>query len=125
MLSSDTTAAVVLAVIIILVMLCVWPGYARVTPESIEGYWTSQDGKMYAIRPAAGSHRGFHVNWDPRPHKDRVKSYDMEASPPQAIGATHGIRGLQVGPRSGTVSLGGRHINWADGGVWTRQGLST
>jgi len=131
MLSGDVTAAVVLAVIIILVMLCIWPGYARVTPESVRGYWASQDGKMYAIRPQEtcdGSNRAFRILGNPR---SRDNSAHNVSEGPNYYGSTVGLRGVKLylsemrGASSlhGTVSLGGRHINWADGGVWTRQGL--
>ncbi len=123
MTSDVTLAATVLAVIILLVILCIWPGYLRVAPKDIEGYWASRDGNMYAIRPVAGRGHEFGVNWDPR--KDKKGTYDIMAAPHQAHGSVRGVRGLRIGPLHGTVALGGRHIAWADGGLWTRQGLPT
>jgi hypothetical protein len=108
----DLAAAVVIALAIILVALCVWPGLARVRAGGLAAYWASpQSGELYLI--TATGPREFAVHWaqHARPGASRAGK----------VGPLRGVR-LASGER-GYVDLGRRQILWDDGDVWVRQGV--
>lgn len=106
---TDDDAAVVLAlaVVMIMVAVCVWPGLGRVRRENIVGFWGTADGKLFEIRAADGGERALTVQ-----HGAQT-----------VAGALSGVRGLRVGALSGRVGLGGAQIHWRDGSVWHFQGI--
>jgi len=111
---SDLAAAIVIALLIIAVIVCVWPGYARVRGRDLAGYWASPDGGLYEIREAGG--RTFVVRWAGAPSAGPAGALAGEAS---------GVRGVAIAAlgRRGSVEPGGRRINWKGGVYWTRQGV--
>lgn len=106
----DLTAAILIALLILIGVLCVWPGLLRVRGGDLAGFWASPAGGLYEIRPTGA--RSFVVR-SASPHaSDAIK------------GTVAGVRGVRVAGRAGRVELGGRHINWAGGDRWTRQGVA-
>jgi hypothetical protein len=103
---SDIAVAIVVALILLIIVLGVWPGILRVRPRDLEGYWAGTDGKLRSIK--ALSPKTFVV-----------------AAPgdPSTPGHISGLRGVALPTARGTVDLGGRRIKWSDGQVWTLQGV--
>jgi hypothetical protein len=120
---NSVTIAVVLAVVVMLLILFVWPGVVRVRAGELAGYWAARDGKMYSIIPTAEG-EGFEI----RGANPFSQTASTGLSRGRLAGRVEGVRGLRVdaadAPR-GRLALGGRRIEWADGGVWTRQGAGT
>ena len=110
---SDLTAAVVIAILIIVVLVCVWPGYARVRGRDLVGYWAAPGGGLYEIRDMGG--RAFAVRGEAA----------AAAVAGVASGVASGVRGVAVAAlgKRGIIELGGRRIDWQGGDSWTRQGV--
>ena len=106
---SDLSSAIVIAIIIILAVLCYWPGLIRVKGRSLEGYWASPSGALYELRDAGG--RDFFVH--------------SAGTATTVSGQSTGVRGVSVPAfnKQGSVELGSRRIDWKDGDVWLRQGV--
>jgi hypothetical protein len=107
---ADLTAALLIAIAVVVVALVAWPGLARVRPRALAGYWASlTTGALYLVRPGRG--RAFAVSTGGGP----------------AAGAVRGVRGVRVafpgGSRGGWVEPGGRQIDWQDGDTWVLQGV--
>lgn len=109
---ADLTAAVLIAVILIVIALVAWPGLVRVRPRTLAGYWASQTtGALYEVRPGHG------------------RTFVVSTRSGLATGAIRGLRGVRVafpgddGSRGGRVELGGRQIIWKDGDTWALQGV--
>ena len=108
---ADLTAAIIIAVILITIALVAWPGFVRVRPRALAGYWASQEnGALFEVRPGGG------------------RALVVSAKSGPAAGATRGLRGVRVatpggGSRDGRVELGNRRITWEGGDVWSLQGV--
>ena len=108
----DIAVAILIALILIAVALVIWPGFVRVRPRTLAGFWASQkSGALHEIRPSTG----------------RTIIVSTKNGP--APGATWGVRGVRVAipgegmSRIGRVELGGRQITWRDGDTWLVQGV--
>jgi hypothetical protein len=106
----DLVAAILIALLILVILLCVWPGFLRLRGRDLAGYWASSSGAMYRLQPTGG--RAFNVYAD-----------GPGRAPSATAGRITGVRGLRIGGRSGRAELGGRRISWAGGEAWTRQGV--
>ena len=109
---ADLTAAVLIAVILIVIALVAWPGPARIRPRMLAGHWASRaTGAMYAVRPGRG------------------RTFVVSTRSGLATGTIWGLRGVRVafpggdGSRGGRVELGSRQIIWKDGDTWSLQGV--
>lgn len=111
MAGQDFTVGCIIALIIIMVALFAYPGYARVKGSGLEGYWAGPEGSLFEI-----------VNTGPRTFT--VRSATADGSP-VTLGRVSGIRGVTLSSpaKKGNVELGGRRINWADGDSWFLQGV--
>lgn len=103
----DLAFSIGIAVVVIIIALFVWPGFARIHPRSLAGYWSSQKtGDMYEIRPTAG------------------KEFVLLTSSGAIPGNVRGIYKIQIATskNAGRVGLGWRQILWDDD-TWTLQGI--
>lgn len=112
MTDSDLASAILIALVIILVALAVWPGYLRVRAAQLEGHWASTDGAMYEIRPTG-------------PRTFLVVAAGGCAGVAYRVAGVRGVRADAPSSTNdrGRVDLGGRRISWADGHAWTFQGI--
>ncbi len=112
MFDRDLSIAVLIALVIVLVVAVGWPGYLRVRARHLAGFWASQAGVLYEIRPTGG--RTFTVR-------------SSDAASPETRGTVVGVRGVRVGvgqeSRRGKMEIGGRRIAWDGSGIWSRQGV--
>lgn len=121
---ADVTWGVIIAAIIILFAVCVWPGTARASPKDFAGYWASTDGDLYEIRQQGSSSleiRGTGAS-------ARAGSGAKKGAGSPSRGWVSGFRriraeGLPSGSRSGALELGGRALAWDGGEKWYRQGV--
>jgi hypothetical protein len=113
----NITAAVVLAAIVLLIIMCIWPGLAQVRAGDIGGYWASREGKMYEIVPGPSGEYSFEV-------KGRLGA-DAPVAGTGARGLISGLRRLQLRQGGGRVAFGGRRIDWGNGDSWVKQGMHT
>jgi hypothetical protein len=102
----DLAWALGIAIVIVILALCVWPGFARVKLADVEGNWASQAGDLYQIRPAAHGTRAFVIL----------------GGGATADGELRGLRGLHTAGDEGRVGLGGSLV-WRKMGAWYRQGI--
>jgi hypothetical protein len=109
----DLAAAVLIALILLVIALCAWPGFLRLRSRDLAGFWAAPGGVLYEVR--ATGDRTFDVV---APGAD---------APVRAPGHLAGVRGVRVasgGPAlAGRVELGSRRVHWKNGTSWTRQGL--
>jgi len=105
---ADLTTALLIAVVLIIIALIVWPGIMRIRPHMIAGHWASQKtGIMYEIRPG---HTG--------------RRFIVLSNNHPGTGVVHGLRGVRFpGVGRGHVGFGNRQIIWKGGDVWSLQGL--
>jgi hypothetical protein len=109
---ADLTAALLIAVALIVIAIIALPGPVRAHPHMITGYWHSQiTGAMYKVHPGFG----------------RVFTVLTENG--LAAGTMHGMRGVRVvfpgdnRVHRGYIRLGSRKIAWKNGDTWSRQGI--
>ncbi len=109
---ADICYALLIALVIIVVVVAVWPGLARVSGVDLEGFWLSdgvENTRLYEIRPVGG--RAFEVR--------------QRGSAATEKGRARRVRAVEIPglKRAGALELGGRRLAWHDGTVWTRQGV--
>lgn len=110
----DLTIAIIIAMLIIIIILCAWPGTARIRGGNLIGHWASPSGTYYEIRSSGSRTFAVFAGKDAASIQGRIT----------------GIRGVRLitvprveRPKRGHVELTSRRIKWTDGDVWTRQGL--
>jgi len=113
---SDLAASIVIALVLIAIALCAWPGFARARARDLAGYWADAGGALYEIRTGPGD-RELVAHGGATP--TRAGRPGLSVWP----GRITGVRGVALGPKKGQLDLGGRRISWGGGGVWTRQGI--
>lgn len=106
----DLAYGIVIAAVLLLIAVFVWPGSARARPGDFAGYWADAEGGLYELRQAGG--RSFVLRG---------------GGGGGSRGTMAGLRGIVVGegPRAlaGRLELGGRSLAWSDGKKWYRQGV--
>jgi len=106
----DLAISLIIAALILVVLTCYWPGFARVRGEDLAGYWAAPDGGLFEVRDAGG--RGF-----------VLQGVARGAGSQAYAGEATGVRQVAVAGKRGRLELDGRRIRWADGVPWTRQGV--
>src|SRR5262245_43544860 len=107
----DLTAAILIALLLVVVALCAWPGLLRLHGRDLAGFWATPGGGLYEIRAAEG--RAF-----------EIREPGRAGGRPPAQGRLTGVRHVKVsgGPgavsRAGVVEAGGRRIRWKKGDTW-------
>jgi len=109
MLDTDLRAAVAIAVVVIAIATCCWPGFAKIDAKDLEGHWVSKNGTMFEIIPGPGV-RDFTVR-------------SAGAKGVTLLGSVFGVRAIHLGGRVGWVGIGRRRISWPGKEVWSRQGV--
>jgi hypothetical protein len=111
----DIATAVIIAMIIIVIAVFVWPGYGRITTAQLEGHWSSQNtGSIFQIK---------------RVGRKKVDVYNNGAL--YAKGFLYGLRAvriviLETGKfMTGSLEFASRQISWDKGqtDTWIYQGV--
>jgi len=113
----DTDIATVLGltVLLIIIMLCFWPGFFRVRGATLAGYWRDEGGSLHRIVATAADGRSF-----------TVTTQGVESTHVRSVsGSATRIRGVSIPAdrKTGSLEIGGRRLFWNDGSEWVRQGV--
>jgi hypothetical protein len=122
---SDAYASLLIATVVLLIMLFVWPGVALVKPRDIAGRWSSRaTGGMFELLP--GGQRAFRVVQGGRPvgygWMSGQRGVVLVDAPEGASGGAYGAS--RRAPERGHVAFGGRQIRWGSD-TWVRQGVGS
>jgi hypothetical protein len=107
----DVAASIAIAIVLLIVAICVWPGFGRVRAADLEGFWGTTDGALNEIRVVDGA-------------------LVVRSGAHELPGRLCGLRSLCVGGACGRVGLGGGQIHWSQGrspsggdATWYHQGV--